>query len=155
MSTRYFLKGRTNSYSCSQTKSCPLFKQSSYIELILQNFNSSISLQLSRRKVRKSLRQTGNYVAIFAIALDFTCFFSVTTKKGTLVFLNWILHILNNKIQLWLLKCCKNKNSCDMKIYFLSIKITLHLMKHIFIISTFFFMISKYIFIQSKQICIQ
>ena len=39
---------------------------------------------------------------------------------------------------LWLLKCCKNKNSYDNKIYFHSIKITLYLMKHIFIISTFF-----------------
>ena len=43
----------------------------------------------------------------------------------------------------WLLKCCKNKNSYDMKIYFHSIKIILYLIKHISIISPFF-MISKY-----------
>ena len=39
---------------------------------------------------------------------------------------------------LWLLKCCKNKNSYNMKLYFHSIKITLYLIKYIFIISSFF-----------------
>ena len=39
---------------------------------------------------------------------------------------------------LWLLKYCKNKNSYDMKIYFHSIKITLYLIKYIFIVSPFF-----------------
>ena len=82
----------------------------------------------------------------------------------------------------WLLKCCKNKSSYDMKIYFHSIKIILYLIKHIFIISPFcwwhqnkfsfnqnkfvfnkiyfhyitpFFMISKYIFIHSEWISIR
>ena len=42
-------------------------------------------------------------------------------------------------ISVWLLKFCKNINSYDMKIYFHSIKITLYLIKYIFIISSFFF----------------
>ena len=55
------------------------------------------------------------------------------------------LHLLDIKIIqkrletiLWLLKCCKNKNSYDVKIYFHSIKIILYLIKHIFIISPLF-----------------
>ena len=55
------------------------------------------------------------------------------------------LHLLETKIIhkiletiLGLLKCCKNKNSYDMKIYFHSIKIILYLIKHIFIISPLF-----------------
>ena len=56
-----------------------------------------------------------------------------------------VLHLLKTKIIqkmletiLWLLKCCKNKNSYDVKIYFHSIKIILYLIKHIFIISPLF-----------------
>ena len=45
---------------------------------------------------------------------------------------------------LWLLKCCKNNNSYDMKIYFHSIKITLYLIKYIFMISPFFHDIQIY-----------
>ena len=60
---------------------------------------------------------------------------------------------LSTLIRLWLLKCCKNKNSYDMKIYFHSIKVTLYLLNKIYFhYINFFFMISKYIFIQSNQI---
>ena len=69
-----------------------------------------------------------------------------------------------NQHRVWLLKCCKNKNSYDVKIYFHSIKITLYLkkiyfhyiktnlysIKCIFIKSTF--MIYKCIFIQVSKI---
>ena len=41
-------------------------------------------------------------------------------------------------LRLWLLKCCKDKNLCDMKIYFHSLKITLYLIKYIFIMSPLF-----------------
>ena len=50
----------------------------------------------------------------------------------------------------WLLKCCKNENSYDMKIYFHSIKITFYLIKYIFIISPFLYDI-KYISFQSNK----
>ena len=50
----------------------------------------------------------------------------------------------NNMLRLWLLKCCKNKTSYDMKIYVHSIKIILYLIKHIFIISPFFHDIKIY-----------
>ena len=53
--------------------------------------------------------------------------------------------------QLWLLKCCKNKNSYDMKIYFHSIKTTLYLIKYIFIISPFFsWYQNRFLFNQNK-----
>ena len=53
--------------------------------------------------------------------------------------------------QLWLLKCCKNKNSYDMKIYFHSIKTTLYLIKYIFIISPFFsWYQNRFLFKQNK-----
>ena len=45
-----------------------------------------------------------------------------------------------------MLKCCKNKNSYDMKIYFHSIKTTLYLIKYIFIISPFFHDIKIYFY---------
>ena len=44
----------------------------------------------------------------------------------------------------WLLKCYKNKNSFYLKIYFHSIKITLYLIKYIFIISRFCYNIKIY-----------
>ena len=50
---------------------------------------------------------------------------------------------------LWLLKCCKNKNSYGTKICFYSTKINLYSIK-IFLILSLFLLISKYIFIQSK-----
>ena len=59
-------------------------------------------------------------------------------KLTTFLSIIFILKIVNYLYQLWLLKCCKNKNSYDMKIYFHSIKITLYLIKYIFIILTFF-----------------
>ena len=46
--------------------------------------------------------------------------------------------------RLWLLKCCKNKNSYDMKIYFHLMKIILYLIKYILIISPFFHDNKKY-----------
>ena len=67
---KYFLKGPTNSYLCSQTKCCPLFEQWIYKDLVFQNFSSSILLRLSPRTVHKSLKQTGNYVVIFATELQ-------------------------------------------------------------------------------------
>ena len=55
-----------------------------------------------------------------------------------------VLRSIPSYVQLWLLKCCKNKNSYDTKIYFHSIKITLYLIKYIFIISPFFHDIKIY-----------
>ena len=49
-----------------------------------------------------------------------------------------------------MLKCCKNKNSYDMKIYFHSVKVTLYLIKHIFIISLFSWYQNMSLFNQNK-----
>ena len=46
--------------------------------------------------------------------------------------------------RVWLLKCCKNKNSYDIKIYFLPIKIVLYLIKYIFITHLLFHEIKIY-----------
>ena len=62
----------------------------------------------------------------------------IEKKLTTFLSIIFILKIVNYLYQLWLLKCCKNKNSYDMKIYFHSIKITLYLIKYIFITLTFF-----------------
>ena len=49
----------------------------------------------------------------------------------------YTVHVLSY-CRVWLLKCCKNKNSYDIKIYFLPIKIVLYLIKYIFITSPSF-----------------
>ena len=63
----------------------------------------------------------------------------IEKKLTTFLSIIFILKIVNYLYQLWLLKCCKNKNSYDMKIYFHSIKITLYLIKYIFTTLTFFY----------------
>ena len=67
-----------------------------------------------------------------AIRGNFNFYFSAvsaSTKKLLVWSKDWSL--------VWLLKCCRNKNSYDMKIYFHSIKIILYSIKYIFIISLF------------------
>ena len=54
---------------------------------------------------------------------------------------------------LWLLKCCKNKNLYDMKIYFYLIKINLYSIKYIFIISTFFDDVKIYFYLIKIILC--
>ena len=54
-----------------------------------------------------------------------------------------------NPSHTWLLKCSQNKNSCDTKIHFYTIKINLYTIKRIFIVS-YLVMTSSCAFIQLK-----
>ena len=71
----------------------------------------------------------------FLIPGFFKASFTLNPSK---VFSLYLLH------RLWLLKCCKNKNSYDMKIYFHSVKTNLYSIKYIFIMSPFFYDVNIY-----------
>ena len=78
------------------------------------------------------------------------CFFSNLRNNSWFILFKWNSIWFEkykwniNRHCIWLLICCKNKNSYDMKMYFHSIKIILYLIKHIFVISLFFHDIKIY-----------
>ena len=79
------------------------------------------------------------YIMLFKFFFLIPGFFKASfTLNPSKVFSLYLLH------RLWLLKCCKNKNSYGMKNYFHSVKTNLYSIKYIFIMSPFFYDVNIY-----------